>query len=67
MKKYTPPTIKLHGEVCHLASKKAMKALYDKNLHHGVFAMYNEEYYVKPSKLSHAAIVLLKAHGVKLS
>ena len=66
MKKFIPETIKLHGEVCHLASKKAMKALYDANLHNYTFAMYNDEYYVKPSRLSPEAVVLLKKHGVKL-
>lgn len=66
MKKFIPATIKIHGETCHFASKKAMKALYDASLHNYTFVMYNDEYYVRPSRLSPEAVVLLKKHGVKL-
>lgn len=66
MKKFIPTTIKIHGETCHFASKKAMKALYDASLHNYTFVMYNDEYYVRPSRLSPKAVVLLKKHGVKL-
>ena len=37
MAKYTPATIKIRGKVCYLASKKAMKALYDADVHHGTW------------------------------
>ena len=58
-------TIKIRGKDCFHVSKKAMKALYDANLHHGVYVMYNNEYYVKPEKLNHEAKMILKRHSVK--
>ena len=66
MAKYIPATIKIRGKVCYLASKKAMKALYDADVHHGTFVMYNDEYYVKPNKLSEKALTILKEHSVYL-
>lgn len=66
MGKYTPATIKIRGETCYLASKKAMKALYEADAHHGTFVVYNNEYYVKPSKLSEKAITILEDHNVDL-
>ena len=60
-------TIKIRGKDCFHVSKRAMKALYDANLHHGVYVMYNNECYVKPEKLTHKAKMILKSHSISLN
>lgn len=64
--KHIPKFIFIRGKKCFYMAKHIMKKLYDADLHHGCYVIYNDNYYVKPEKLSTEATLFLKKLNVTL-